>query len=226
MDFGFSDGADGQISYITNDPGGLVSGLTASACANGVRELQVEGENQTLRMVLTAAGHFILDKPEGQGGLIAINNQNAASIEDFAGKNFGGIAFPDDRPPAFVNATMGAAENGRALITSIELSDLGDITPQSPTYLNDGSAGSKLNEALLEPMQPYASNAIVLSGDYTAGPAQLPGVFELDAVSGDETSIVGIGAAVNGKAILFGAVVNEFEGASNAVKGNFILVEK
>lgn len=226
MDFGFSDAPENQLSYTTGDQAGLVAGISASACKDGVRELLIEGSGETLRLVVTQAGHFVLDKPEGEGGLIAINDQNSAVIADFANKEFGGIVFPDDRGPELLSMSTGDVAGGRASITALTLSETGDVMPDTPVYINEGAMGEHLGDAFLEPDQSYASNQIVVDGNYPQGPSQLPGVFEIDAVGGDETAIIGVGATVDGRTLLFGAVVNEFEGLENAVKGNFILVEK
>lgn len=226
MDFGFSDSPEGQISYTTGDPGGVLTGITPTECSGGVRDLIIGDNDETVRLIMTAAGHFIIDKAEGEGGLIAVNGENVATIEDFADRQFGGIAFPDDRAPELLNVVTGPAVDGRVQVLSIELSVSGDITPETPVYINDGTAGAKLSAQLLEPKAPYATNHIVASGSYTSGPSSLPGMFEIDPVSGDETAIIGLGASQGGKTILFGSTINEFDGVQNAVKGNFILVEK
>lgn len=225
MDFGFSDGPDGQIQYNTADVAGLATGLTVGPCENGVRNLTSEDAGMTMRLMLTAAGHFLLDKPEGEGGMVAINSQNAATIADFANKSWGGISFPDNGEPEFISLTTGDQVDGRVEISSLVLSSSGDITPAPAAYINDGTTGTKLNETMLEPGLAYDTNFIVGSGDYTTGPSALPGVFEIDSIN-DSTAILGIGATVGGQTILFGAVVNEYEGSSNGVKGNFILVER
>ncbi len=225
MDFGFSDDPDNQLRYQTHDPAGLVS-LTAGACTDGVRDLVVDAGDDKVRVMVTASGHLVLDKPEGQGGMLAIDAANAATIDDFADKTWGGIAFPDDRAPEYIRLTTGAAANGRAVVTSLKLSDTGDITPATPAYISDGAHSPSLNESMLEPLESYASNQIVVDGSYAGGPSQLPGIFEVDPISGDETAIVGIGTTVGGKTMLFGSVVNVYEDSRNGVKGNFILVEQ
>lgn len=226
MDFDYTDAPENKLRYATRDVGGLVAGISVSACENGVRELFLEEEQVTMRLIVTEAGHFVLDKPEGQGGLLAVNSANAAVVEDFANKEFGGIVFPDDRAPELISLTTGAAAGGRALVTSIVLSESGALPMPNAVYINDGSAGSSLKVAPLDGQNSYASNQLVVDGSYPAGPSQLPGIFEIDPVSGDETAILGVGATVDGKTVLFGAVVNEFEGDENAIKGNFVLVEK
>ncbi len=226
LDFGFTDDPENQIAYTTGDDGGTVAGITASACQDGVRELVIDATSDTLRMMITGAGHFIIDKPEGQGGLIAVNAQNIATIEDFANRSFGGIAFPDDRAPELINATMGPAVNGRVEILSLELSDTGVVALNGPTYINDSTAGANLSAPMLEPRFAYADNQIVIDGSYTQGAASIPGMFEIDKVSGNETAIIGVGASLDGKTMLFGTVVNQYEGTTNGVKGNFILIEK
>ena len=228
MDFSFSDGTNGQISYTTGDPMGVVTGLSSGPCSNGVRELTIMSTGETLRLMVTSAGHFVLDKSEGEGGLVAINENNAATISDFANRDFGGIVFPDNSAPQAINVLTGAESAGQVPMTSIVLSSDGDITPMGSTaFISNGATGTKLNETLLEPGNAYNTNAIVSGGDYTGGPSTLPGLFEISPVSGDETAILGIATAVGGKTILFGTVANE-DGLSgeNIVKGNFILVEK
>jgi len=225
MDFGFSDAPDNELSYNTNDPGGLVAGLSASPCDGGVRELTIAETNDKLRLVITAAGHLVLDKPEGQGGMLAISKANAAVISDFASKSWHGISFPDEGEPEYISVTTGPLADGRVQLTSIVLSESGDITPMN-SYINSGAVAPSLNGGMMEPNEPYFTNQIVSGGHYTNGPSELPGVFELDPVSGDETAILGIGATVNGKTMLFGAVVNGHEENENVVKGNFILFEK
>lgn len=225
MDFGFSDDPENEISYRTSDPAGIVPSITSSPCSGGVRELTIDATNDKIRLVLTAAGHLVLDKPEGAGGLLAVNAANAASVADFAGKSWGGITFPDDGEPELVDLTTGPLTNGAVPVTQIVVSAHGDITPDHPVSIHDGTTATKLNEQLLEPNDPYNTNNIVFGGDYTGGPAELPGIFELDPVM-DETTLIGVGATVDGKTMLFGAVVNQFDGPENAIKGNFIIFEK
>lgn len=232
MDFGFSDSPEGQITYRTQDAAGLVAGISASPCVDGVRELTIEESGDVIRLVITSAGHFVLDKPEGEGGMIAINSQNAAVIGDFANKEFGGIVFPDEGVPELIELTTGALNGQRVTVSSIQLSIAGDLPVDGGVYINAGGMGPKLSQALLEPNESYAGNQIVVDGNFPGGVGELPGIFEIDPVSGDETAIVGVGATANGKTILFGAVANEQNtldpenSDQNGVKGNFILVEK
>lgn len=225
MDFGFSDDPENQIAYRTSDPAGIVPSITPSPCNGGVRQLTIDATNDKIRLVVTAAGHLVLDKPEGAGGLLAINAANAADVSDFANKSWGGISFPDDSGPELIELTTGPLTDGAVPVTQIIASEHGDITPDHAVSIHDGSTAPKLNQQLLEPNEPYNTNNIVFGGDYTGGPAELPGIFELDPVQ-DETTLIGVGATVDGRTILFGAVVNQFQGAENGIKGNFIIFEK
>lgn len=219
MDFGWTgSGATpaNRIQYATGSTNGQDT-IPASTCSGGVRTVDTGPE--TIRVMITSGGFLIVDKPEGQGGLVAFKSSNAAALSDLASKSWAGISFPDNSAPEFISASSGAVSGSTVPLSNITAETSGSL---GNSTIYSASAGPKLNETL----EDNVSNPIANNPLYTThgGPNQVPGVFELSSVGG-EVALISIAGLVNGKVFMVGAVVNDRSGV-NEMTGNFILFEK
>jgi len=112
-DFGFDDsGIATTTPTVMYRSGSDSVTFGDSGCNNGVRTRTDMGGTDTFRAMITQSGLFLLDLPAGQGGLVAFKTAKAATVADFANKNFKGISFPDDSGPELISATSGAMSTG------------------------------------------------------------------------------------------------------------------
>jgi hypothetical protein len=201
-DFGFDTAsaiATPTVAYRTGTPsevftdGGCVDGLRTRGLAGGV----------TVRSMMTSSGFFVLDLPASQGGLISFNIANAASLANFAGKTFGGIAFPDNATPEPIRVVFDPTVTGSLVNftlttgSGIENSNLKALataaTVTAPAYPDFTIA-------------PTGYPAAALSTSYPT-PDVIPGLYKIDNLS-DTGRIVLAAMLFGGKVIAVGMAYN------------------
>lgn len=220
LDFGFSDpGAapSNRIKYNTGDINGQTT-IPESSCVNGVRTISVGGD--TVRVLITPGGFLVVDKPEGQGGLVAFKSSMAATASDIANKTLVGMSFPDNGDPEFLTATTGAATRSTVPLTGITLSTSGAA---ADTTIRLGNDTVELSKALVDNGGNLIANNPLFSGKTKA--SDVPGVVEIASI-GDELGVFAIiGKTNDNKIFMVGAVVNDRDN-ENENTGNFIAFEK
>lgn len=239
MSYSGSEGNTPTVSYTTQ--GGTGTGaetLTGTGCSDGVRE-RIAGSD-TIRMAATSAGAFIVDLPSGQGGLVAFKTTTAATLADFASKNFGGIAFPDQGNEWLLAASTGAVSGDKVSITNL-------VKQQHAGSPNNESGASfkAVTTTTWEATSPahpnftatpggtYSNNA--LQSTYSTASA-IPGLFVIDGpgfTSSDKGRVFLVAMKSSGKVVAFGSVYNYRDHDSNSGTptilvntGAFILFEK
>lgn len=105
-DFGFDTPDSNSSQTLAYRTGSESETLVDGGCIAGVR-IREMGGGIIVRSMITDSGLFVLDLPAGQGGLLSFRVDNAATLADFANKSFGGISYPDNDTPRFVNAEFG-----------------------------------------------------------------------------------------------------------------------
>ncbi len=201
-EFGFNT-ADANMTQSVAYRTGTASAqtLTDNGCVGGVRSRGVGGE--TVRSMMTASGLFVLDLPAGQGGILSFKVDKAASLSDFANKTFGGISFPDDGPPQFLDGVFGP-------VTGNKVNFAATTSGSSSSTLAINALATPA--AALNPPYPgfgvapagYASTT--LAADY-ATPAVIPGMFKIDDPV-DEGRVIIAAMKFGGKVVGIGMVYN------------------
>lgn len=190
---------------LTYSTGTASEVLGDGGCTGGVRTRTVGGG--TIRGMMTQSGLFILDMPEGQGGLVSYKTTVAATLADLAGKSFGGITFPDNGGPELLSATTGTITSNSLPITAnvggntqtgMEIRPLTNATTNltNPAYANFAAAPAG-----------YTAGANVLAATY-ATPSTFPGMFRMDNTMADSGRLLISFIKYNSKVIGFGVVFN------------------
>lgn len=198
----------------------------SQTCAAGTRTLSVEGK--TWSASLTANGMFLLDRPAGQGGTVAFDISNAATIDDLASKTLRGYVFPDDRAPVRFTLELGALNTSRVPVSRTSF----DTTPAlvfgdrletfgSVSAIFNGSATPGTNGAAYS-TNPFQSAYPTL--------ATLPGLFHSPPGTSGSRHLIASGMKRNGKLLLFGV---SFDDRTSTVSpavafpntGTFVLFE-
>jgi hypothetical protein len=224
--FGFSGTVTGThaLQYFTS--GGGTDTLGDVGCTNGVRTRTFASGSgpATLRAMMTNSGMFILDFPSGQGGLVSYKTDAAATLADFAGKEWTGISFTDEGETRLLSATTAALTGSEVPLSRVAF--LNDATDTSGNIKFTTLSGAPFNTPT-----DYTS-ATDLGGLNTAYPtvANFPGLFRITGINGNTTLF---GMKFNNKVIAFGINYNDRDHDSNpgtpAVirnTGNFILFER
>ena len=249
-DFGMnaaSDTATPAVKYMTSDTNGVLTfdafaNATTKDCESGVRSRSITTPNGTLsiRSMITQAGVFILDLPAGMGGMVAIKKEMAATIGDFAGKEFAGLTFPDQGESIPIKLTAGALAGGVVPVSGEMaggqvLSGL-SIDPLSATSVATAPAFPDFAATPTDGDESYANNNL-----HTPYPnlKSIDGLFKLDGTQGDTARIMVVAGKFNGKVVAFGAVYNwrrtsdtnpstgsHFDEDHLYNTGNFILFER
>jgi hypothetical protein len=181
-------------------------GLT---CANGIRTFTLGGAQ--LSATLTENGMLVIDRPSGQGGILAFDISDAATIADLANAVLVGIEFPDNGPPMRMAISTGAAGSTSVPITQIRF-DSASPPPSPPDIEVFGAATS-----------PFTGNSppLTVSGGTAWNPSgnalatdypdlsHVPGLFHLPPGVGDTGNVIAAAMKVGGKVLLFGAVTND-----------------
>ncbi len=200
-----------QLAYNASSGGTLT--LTDGGCTNGLRQRTSPGGK--FRAFLTAAGTFILDMPEGNGGIVSFKTENAASLSDFASKEWNGISFPDNGKPQLIYAKS-TTESGSAIaLTEVKMLKDGTSTTLTSSLPSFSAVGDSAPAA-------YTSSGNALVTDYP-NPASLPGIFKL--AGGTDTNTIIAGMKFSGKTIAFGVNLNTRDGGIKNT-GNFVIFEK
>lgn len=231
-DFGFDSAGATATPDVIYRTGTENEVLADEGCTDGVRTRSIGG-GESIRSMMTNSGLFVLDFPAGQGGIVSFKTSNAASLDDFANKNFGGISFPDNSGPEPVSATSGVLTGGEV---SIAATIGGSAENVSIMQLDTGD--SMTNPAYPDfTAVPTTYDASVLSATY-ATPNDIPGLFKFDNLS-DGGRVIMAAMKFNDKIIGIGMVYNyrttfdtnpadgnPFASDNLYNTGNFILFEK
>jgi len=234
-DFGFDTTATSSAVYTSQTvayrSGDESETLTDGGCSNGLR-LRTNGAGETIRAMMTASGLYVLDLPAGQGGALAFNVNNAASLSDFENKSFAGYSFPDNAPPQAFNATSGSIVSGKiemnASLAGGTTLDIMNLT--TPSGLTDPAYADFT-------AVPAGYGSTVLADDYPA-PKDIPGLFKIGRLA-DKGRVLLAAMKFNDTLIAMGMVYN-FRDTSDTDPstgspfvnpglyntGNFILFEK
>jgi hypothetical protein len=240
-DFGF-DVATGSSAPMTDTPSVAYRTGTASetladgGCNAGVRT-RLLGSGDTIRSMITASGLSVLDLPSGQGGLISFRTTRAASLADFANKQFNGISFPDNSGPEAIKASSGSVSGNQVTLSAMS-SVSGSMTAYIQALATTGTVTSPAYPDFSVAPSGYTSTATPLALDYAA-PADIPGLFKIDGVYTDTGRVILAAMNYNGKLIAVGMVYNyrttsDIDPSTGAAfssdglynTGNFILFEK
>lgn len=208
--------------------------LGDGGCSAGVRT-RVLGSGGNARAMITASGLWVLDEPSGQGGMVAFRTDKAASLVDFANKQFNGISFPDNSDPQAISATSGSLTNGKVALAA----KISDGTTLSASVETLASAATIANPTYPDfTVAPSGYSSTTLATNYPT-PAVIPGLFKLDELSINDGRVILSAMNYNGKLIVVGMVYNyryhldtnpatgnlfDHDGLYNT--GNFILFEK
>ncbi len=212
-DFGFDAASAATTPTIIYKTGSEAESLADGGCVDGVRTRTASGD--VMRSMITNSGLFILDLPSGQGGLLSFKTSNAASITDFANKNFGGISFPDNANPEAINATSGTVNankvtfaanvGGEAQSIKMMALNIADTTTD-PAYPDFSLA-------------PSGYNASTMFATYPS-PSDIPGLFKFEGFT-DTGRVIMIAMKFNNKLIGIGMVYNfRNTGDTNPATGN------
>lgn len=231
-DFGFETPDGNTISQTVAYRTGTESEvLTDDGCSNGVRKRTVGGNS--IRMMMTASGLFILDFPAGQGGLVSFNVTNAASLADFASKSFGGVTFPDNAIPEPISAVFDAVSGSTVDFTATTQFDIMNLT-----MMDLGTLDSMTNPAYPDfTVAPAGYDTSDLSISY-ATPDDIPGLFKIDGLF-DDGRVIMAAMKFGTKVIAVGMIYNyrmttdinpntgvNFTADGLYNTGNFILFER
>lgn len=200
--------------------------FTGSSCENGVFSRRLNGS--IFRLNITRAGSMILDAPAGQGGLISFKTTIAATLADFAQRNWWGITFPDQGESELLSLSTGTVNAG-----AVELSGQSNAGGAiSDIFIKPASGGAALSPAnKFDAPGDYTASGNVLLGTYPT-PANIPGLFQIDDLL--ESNIVTVASRVGSQVMLYGVVFNHRDqnglgcapGAANCElrnSGNFII---
>jgi hypothetical protein len=189
--------------------------LTGATCSSGVRTFTIGGN--TYSATLTQNGMFVIDAPAGQGGIVAFDLANAATLSDIAGKSFKGFTFPDNSTPRRLSVTTGTAGSSSVSISALSLDDGSTMTPlpsikkidADATFTNPSSTPTTYSTGAA-----YSSNSF--SSTY-ANIAAIPGMYFIPPQTGDHGHVLVGAMKQGGKVLLFGVVFNDRSGGSPAV---------
>ena len=194
-----------RVAYTTGSP---IESLTDGGCTNGLR--QRSNGAIDLRLMATTNGLFVLDLPEGEGGILAFKAENAATLADFENKSFGGIDVDGDGAGGTLTSTDFSVDFDQVLLDEITFTaQMGGVTQDLTLMPLDGNDGAST------PAYPdftvIANNASAtvsattnpLQSDYNT-PNDLPGFFKIDNTSGTGRHIVAA-VILNNKVIAFGS---------------------
>lgn len=228
------------VTYSTSDASGAGTiTLVDGGCSGGVRS-RTTGPT-TIRSMMTTSGLFVLDLPSGQGGIVSFKTANAASLADFAGKNFGGISFPDNGSPQPLSITSAALSGSTVPLSTVLVngSNLTGVDIRPATNTTSAMASPAYPDMTAAPTTgSFAYSANALQATF-ANPAAMPGMFRIDSGLGDSGRVMLIAAKLNSKVVAFGFVYNwRTSGQTNPSTGapyspdglyntgNFILFER
>ena len=234
-DFGFDTPETSSAAYssqtVAYRTGTESETLADGGCSDGLR-LRTNSAGETIRAMMTASGLYVLDLPAGQGGALAFNVSNAASLSDFENKSFAGYSFPDNAPPQAFNVTSGTiasdkVEMNASLAGGTSLDIMALTTPSgltSPAYADFTAV-------------PAGYGSAVLASDYPT-PKDIPGLFKIGRLT-DKGRVLLAAMKFNDKIIAMGMVYNFRDTADTNPStgaafvspglyntGNFILFEK
>ncbi len=233
-DFGFDAPDSVTTPSIIYRTGTESESFTDDGCVNGVRSRTISGNS--LRLMVTSSGLFVMDLPAGQGGLLSFKTSNAASLVDFAGRSFTGISFPDNAPPEALRAVFGAPTSNRidfnvtfpgSAPQSLDIMGLAaTATTSGPGYPDFGVA-------------PGTYGTFTLAIDYPTL-EDIPGLFKFDGFDvSDSGRVIMAAMKSGGKVIGVGMVYNyrdsgdtnpstgaPFNPAGLYNTGNFIIFEE
>lgn len=192
-----------RVAYTTGSP---IETLTDGGCSNGLRQRSNGVED--LRLMATANGLFVLDLPEGEGGILAFEAENAATLADFENKSFGGLDFDGDG--GTMTSTDFSVDFDQVLLDEITFTtQMGGVTQDlilMPLDGNDGASTPAYPDFTTVAEDQNASvsaNTNPLQSDYNT-PNDLPGFFKIDNTSGTGRHIVAA-VIINNKVIAFGS---------------------
>ena len=230
-DFGFET-IDGNMNQtLSYNTGTETQTLTNNGCTDGVRFREVGGSD--IRSMMTRSGLFVLDLPAGEGGLLSFKVENAATLADMAGKNFGGYTFPDNGDPEAISVTSGEVIGNRVAMTATLSARIEDVR-----IMDLGTSDSMLNPAYPNfAVAPSGYSASTLSSTYATADS-IPGLYKFDGLN-DNGRVIFVAMVHNAKTILLGMVYNyrdtddlnpstdaNFSEAGLYNTGNFILFER
>lgn len=200
-DFGVTTSDSNASQMLSYNTGSEAETLGDNGCSNGIRERTIGGI--TVRSMITNSGLFLLDLPAGEGGLIAFETSRAATLSDFANKNFGGISFPDNGPAETFSAVSGplladqvdiATTFSSGDVNNLDIKTLATVasltTPAYPDFT----------------ISPTGYNASTLFASYPTA-SSISGVFKLDQL-GDTGRVIMVAMKFSDKIIAMGMVYN------------------
>jgi len=199
-DFGFETTDANMNQTLSYNTGTEVEAFTNNGCVEGVRFREVDGF--AIRSMMTHSGLFVLDLPAGDGGLLSFKVENAATLVDIAGKNFGGYSFPDNGDPEAFTMTAGIVSANRVALTAtlpsgtqhLRMMRLGTSDSMTaPAYPNFG-------------VVPSGYSTSTLSSTYATADT-IPGIYKFDGLD-DNGRVIMAAMKHNGKVILLGMVYN------------------
>jgi hypothetical protein len=202
IDYGFSTTNMNTSQSLSYNSGTPTEVFVDEGCSDGVR---YRGNGSTnVRSMMTANGLFVLDLPSGQGGILAFQASNAASLSDFANKSFGGLSFPDNSAEQPLSAEFaGITED------SIEITvNLGG-SMQSHRLMNLDTPDTTAAPAFPDFTAVVTGAAAnPLQATYNT-PNDIPGLFKIEHImGGDAGRVVMAAVKLNDKVIAFGANYN------------------
>ncbi|VAW51011.1 hypothetical protein MNBD_GAMMA05-2358 [hydrothermal vent metagenome] len=213
-DFGFNSAIATATPDVVYRTGTENEVLADQGCVDGVRTRSIGG-GESIRSMMTNSGLFVLGFPAGQGGIVSFKTSNAASLDDFANKSFGGIVFPDDSGPEPISATSGVLTGGEVTIAATI-----DGVVENLSIMQLDTADSMTNPAYPDfTAVPATYDASTLSMTY-ATPNDIPGLFKFDNLT-DGGRVIMAAMKFNDKVIGIGMVYNHRDaGDTNPANGN------
>jgi len=224
--FGFTGSVPSSVALQFFSSGSQTDTLGDEGCTNGVRTRTFTSGSgpATLRAMMTNSGMFILDLPQGQGGLVSYKTSAAAQLSDFTNKDWIGISFPDNSEAQLFAATTGALAGTEVTVSRVSFME-GETDETGVTKFTPLS-GTSFNT----PTYTTATNLGGLNTDHPTV-AEWPGVYR---ISGNPTAnTVLFGMKFNEKVLAFGVNYNNRDhdndtGTPEVIRnsGNFIFFEK